>query len=140
MIEDNFLFKLANDIAPLVGLPPYHPEVTKIVRAIQGHMQQEYWRLAAHLSREAEAYRRGELRLGNGAETYDGALRRAARIVASPGHQMLPLCDYTAQEIADILTTEPRHRPLTDEPCGVIPTPRGLDYLAIRRQQHPKEA
>jgi hypothetical protein len=33
-----------------------------------------------------------------------------------------------------------RRAPLTDEPSGVIPTPRGLDYLAIRRQQHPKQA
>ena len=33
----------------------------------------------------------------------------------------------------------PRHRPLTDEPCGVIPTPAGLDYLRDRHQQHPKE-
>ena len=37
-----------------------------------------------------------------------------------------------------------RHNPLTDEPSGVIPTPRGhqaaLDYRATRRQQHPKAA
>jgi hypothetical protein len=33
-----------------------------------------------------------------------------------------------------------RHRPLTDETCGVIPTKAGLDYLALRRQQHPKAA
>lgn len=33
-----------------------------------------------------------------------------------------------------------RHQPLTDEPCGVIPTQAGLDYLALRRQQHPKAA
>jgi len=31
-----------------------------------------------------------------------------------------------------------RHRPLTDEPCGVIPTPAGLNYLALRKRQHPK--
>jgi hypothetical protein len=32
-----------------------------------------------------------------------------------------------------------RHQPLTDEPSGVIPTPAGLNYLATRRQQHPRE-
>lgn len=37
-------------------------------------------------------------------------------------------------------TTATRHRPLTDEPCGVIPTDVGLDYLAMRREQHPKAA
>lgn len=31
-----------------------------------------------------------------------------------------------------------RHRPLTEEPCGVIPTKAGLNYLALRRQQHPE--
>ena len=35
---------------------------------------------------------------------------------------------------------EQRHAPLTDEPSGVIPTRAGLDYLALRRQQHPKAA
>lgn len=34
----------------------------------------------------------------------------------------------------------PRHQPLTDEPCGHVPTPRGIDYLAARRQQHPRGA
>lgn len=37
-----------------------------------------------------------------------------------------------------------RHKPLTDEPCGVIPTPRGRQvvnaYRAHRTEQHPKEA
>lgn len=37
-----------------------------------------------------------------------------------------------------------RHAPLTDEPCGVIPTPRGrrlVDaYRAHRTEQHPKAA
>lgn len=38
----------------------------------------------------------------------------------------------------------PRHQPLTDEPCGVIPTPRGRQalgaYRDIRQQQHPRGA
>lgn len=54
----------------------------------------------------------------------------------------------SAYRIADIILDGPRddtrHRPLTDEPCGVIPTPAGtatvLDYKAIRRQQHPRGA
>lgn len=35
-------------------------------------------------------------------------------------------------------TPPTRHRPLTDEPSAVTPTPAGLNYLANRRQQHPK--
>jgi hypothetical protein len=47
-----------------------------------------------------------------------------------------------AHRIADAILNhrEPpnRHNPLTDEPCGVIPTPAGLDYLKLRREQHPQ--
>lgn len=32
-----------------------------------------------------------------------------------------------------------RNRPLTDEPCGLIPTQRGRQLLADYREQHPKE-
>lgn len=51
--------------------------------------------------------------------------------------------------LADLLEfkktiTHGRHRPLTDESCGVIPTPAGKqlvdDYRAHRTQQHPRSA
>lgn len=47
------------------------------------------------------------------------------------------------EQLADKLIdthTANRHQPLTDEPCGHVPTQQGLDYLRDRRQQHPHEA
>jgi hypothetical protein len=47
------------------------------------------------------------------------------------------------QDLTAELFPELRHRPLTDETCGVIPTPRGRqlvdDYRAHRTEQHPDE-
>jgi hypothetical protein len=51
----------------------------------------------------------------------------------TPEDEGIATADVLAQIAAD-----QRHRPLTDEPCGVIPTKAGLSYLTNRRQQHPK--
>lgn len=57
-----------------------------------------------------------------------------------PAHGPAPHPGSSPQRPA---TAPGRHRPLTDDPCGVIPTPRGqqllTDYQTHRTQQHPKE-
>jgi len=65
-------------------------------------------------------------------------------------HALLAAADHGQQPIASILArtghaidnpaSEQRHQPLTDQPCGHVPTQRGMDYLAVRRRQHPKGA
>lgn len=59
---------------------------------------------------------------------------------ADLGRALVPANRHTTYEGMKAL----RARPLTDEPCGVIPTPRGrqavLEYRAIRREQHPTAA
>lgn len=46
------------------------------------------------------------------------------------------------EQLLTLVKPADRHRPLTDEPCGVIPTPRGqrlvAEYRAHRTKQHPK--
>ena len=74
------------------------------------------------------------------------------RVDGQPPHLMAAPtnCAHVAESDAEWLrdairrAKADRHAPLTDEPSGVIPTPRGrqaaLDYRATRRQQHPKAA
>lgn len=66
--------------------------------------------------------------------------RQPTHLIVAPssgGHVAESDAEWLRQVIRD---ARARHAPLTDESCGVIPTPRGLDYLTIRRQQHPKAA
>jgi len=68
-----------------------------------------------------------------------GAAGHALQAALDPADPIpLGLIERCQQLVTDAADRADRHQPLTDEPCGHVPTQRGLDYLAIRRQQHPK--
>lgn len=47
--------------------------------------------------------------------------------------------DHTRPAPKPIRTRRERDQDNTDQPIGYIPTKAALDYLAIRRQQHPRD-
>lgn len=68
--------------------------------------------------------------------------RQPTHLIVAPssgGHVAESDAEWLRQVIRD---ARARHRPLTDESCGVIPTKAGRrlvdDYRAHRTQQHPK--
>jgi hypothetical protein len=70
----------------------------------------------------------------------DGEPVRLHAMPTEGGHVSESDAEWLRQVIRDAKAS--RHAPLTDDPCGVIPTGLGrravTDYRAIRREQHPR--
>jgi hypothetical protein len=73
-------------IEEVLGRADQNPDVAVIVDLVRVTLTFQRREIARRLRAEARAFQCGQLETGNGRLTYDGALRRAARIAERGGH------------------------------------------------------
>lgn len=93
----------------------------------------------------AEAYARGMHQLIDAlCSVRDAADVSLHRNTPMNAQRIRDLVAGRIQRVPEPAAAADRHQPLTDQPCGHVPTDRGrqavLDYHAIRRQQNPRGA
>jgi hypothetical protein len=75
------------EIEAILGRAEHHPDVTRVIDLVQKALVTQRYDIARAIRAEAAAYKRGELPTRNAAITFDGGLRRAARIAESGGRR-----------------------------------------------------
>lgn len=85
MTEFSIYADAAVSIQAILGDAKHHPDCERVIHLVRKALLEQRYEIGRALRAEARAFRNGELETGNSALTFDGGLRRAARIAENGG-------------------------------------------------------
>jgi hypothetical protein len=87
MTEFSIYADAAVQIQEILGAARHHTDCERVIDLVRRALLEQRYEIGRALRAEARAFRDGDLETGNSALTFDGGLRRGARIAENGGRR-----------------------------------------------------